>query len=489
MRPTFLGFETARKGLNVNQKAIDVTGQNIVNINTEGYTRQRVDQVSMSISGASNRFATPASNLAGAGVMITGVGQIRDTYLDSRFREEIANTSYFDKAQTIIDGIESALDEVSSDGLGAVLNQFILGLQEFTKNPREVTNANIVMSSAKNVTQMLRQFDNQLTQLISQQKFDLETDVNKVNTTLQKIASLNKQISNELAHNISGNTTYGVNELQDQRNLLIDELSAFGNLRVVEESDGSVTISMNEHVIVRGDKHDKINLMESPNSDSMIMSWESNANNVILESGSLKASIDLINGTGGETKGVPYYREQIDLFARTFASNLNNAFVMKTEPATVPPENGPKMTLINDGEYITAGNIKINSQWLSNAGMIIEDAARNGETDTTNILRLIDKIEAKQDIGGFQGSLHDFVDFYNTTIGQDRNYFQNRFDASLAVANDLNNRRDAVSGVVLDEEGANLMMYEKAYQASSRLMTALDEMLDILINRTGKAGL
>lgn len=488
MRPTFLGFETARKGLSVNQKAIDVTGQNIVNINTDGYTRQRVDQVSMTTSGVANRFANPVSNLAGQGVMITGVGQIRNSYLDNRFREELANTSYFEKAQTIIDGIESALDEVSAVGLGAVLNQFVLDLQEFSKNPREVTNANIVMSSAKNVTQMIRQFDNQLTQLASQQAFDLEVDITTVNTTLQKIAALNKQIADEQVHNMSGNMTYGVNELQDQRNLLLDDLSAFGNIRVIEEGDGSVTVSMNEKIIVSGSTHDKISLLPSQNDHSLLVTWESTGKNVILGSGSLKANIDLINGTGGETKGVQYYKNQLDVFARAFASNLNNAFVAITDPPTNPAKDGPKMTLINDGDYVMANNIAINSKWLENSGMIINDAGRNGDTDTTNILRLINQLGSKQTIGTFEGSLNDFVDFYNSTIGQDRNYYQNRFEASLSVANDLNNRRDSVSGVVLDEEGANLMMYEKAYQAASRLMTALDEALDILINRTGRVG-
>lgn len=481
MRPTFLGFETARKGMAANQKAIDVTGQNIVNINTPGYTRQRLDLVSMTTSGLANRFAEPTANMAGQGVKMVGVGQIRNSYLDSRFREEIANTSYYDKAMSITEGIESALNEVSAVGLNSVLSDFINGaLQEFHKKPKEVTSANIVMSSAKNITQLIRQYDTQLKGLAEQQYFDLEVEVNRMNATLEKIAALNKQISDEQVHNQTGNMTYGVNELLDQRNLLLDDLATFGNIRVTDEADGSVTVVMNEQVVVKGKTHDKVNLAKSGNDHTVLVTWEGTGKNVVVESGSLRANIDLINGIAGEAKGVQFYRNQLDLFASKFASILNSAFKM---------QDGTNMQLINErSDIISASNITINKEWLANSAIILDDAQRQGDLDQSYILKLINKLEGKQTIGTFEGSLAEFVDYYNTTLGQDLTYYKGRFDASLSVADDLNDRRDAISAVNLDEEGSYMMMYEKAYQATARLMTTLDEALDVLINRTGLVG-
>lgn len=485
MRPTFLGFETARKGMAANQKAIDVTGQNIVNINTPGYTRQRLDLVSMTTSGLANRFAEPTANMAGQGVKMVGVGQIRNSYLDSRFREEIANTSYYDKAMSITEGIESALNEVSAVGLNSVLSDFINGaLQEFHKKPKEVTSANIVMSSAKNITQLIRQYDTQLSGLAEQQYFDLEVEVNRMNATLEKIAALNKQISDEQVHNQTGNMTYGVNELLDQRNLLLDDLATFGNIRVTDEADGSVTVVMNEQVVVKGKTHDKVNLAKSGNDHTVLVTWEGTGKNVVVESGSLRANIDLINGVAGEAKGVQFYRNQLDLFASKFASVLNSAFKTKDGSG-----NDINMQLINErSDIISASNISINKEWLANSAIILNDIQRQGDLDQAYILKLINNLEGKQTIGTFEGSLAEFVDYYNTTLGQDLTYYKGRFEASLSVADDLNDRRDAISAVNLDEEGSYMMMYEKAYQATARLMTTLDEALDVLINRTGLVG-
>ncbi len=488
MRPTFLGFETARKGMAANQKAIDVTGQNIVNINTPGYTRQRLDLVSMTTSGLANRFAEPTANMAGQGVKMVGVGQIRNSYLDSRFREEIANTSYYDKAMSITEGIESALNEVSAVGLNSVLSDFINGaLQEFHKKPKEVTSANIVMSSAKNITQLIRQYDTQLSGLAEQQYFDLEVEVNRMNATLEKIAALNKQISDEQVHNQTGNMTYGVNELLDQRNLLLDDLATFGNIRVTDEADGSVTVVMNEQVVVKGKTHDKVNLAKSGNDHTVLVTWEGTGKNVVVESGSLRANIDLINGVAGEAKGVQFYRNQLDLFASKFASIMNTAF--KKEIVESGVKKQVPMQLINESsDIITASNITINKEWMANSAIILNDTQRQGDLDQAYILKLINNLEGKQTIGTFEGSLAEFVDYYNTTLGQDLTYYKGRFEASLSVADDLNDRRDAISAVNLDEEGSYMMMYEKAYQATARLMTTLDEALDVLINRTGLVG-
>ena len=93
-RPTFLGFESGRKGLAVAQKGLDITGQNLMNINTPGYTRQRVDQVSVSAYGHNSRYGGTKVDFAGQGVDITGIYQTRNAFLDRRFREEYSDTSY-----------------------------------------------------------------------------------------------------------------------------------------------------------------------------------------------------------------------------------------------------------------------------------------------------------------------------------------------------------------------------------------------------------
>ena len=102
MRPTFMGLETAKRGLMVNQKALDIIGNNISNINTKGYTRQRLDTGSVQVYG-SDRFQYSSIPLAGQGVDARGVSQIRNPYLDTKFREQYSDVGYFDQKAAIME--------------------------------------------------------------------------------------------------------------------------------------------------------------------------------------------------------------------------------------------------------------------------------------------------------------------------------------------------------------------------------------------------
>lgn len=476
MRSTFLGLETARKGLVANQKGLDVTGQNITNVNTEGYTRQRIDTVSVSSITNSNIKALGTSAV-GQGVLVSGVSQVRDKQLDLRFRSEMSETAYYDKTISILDGLETILNELDS-GIQPIYSGFISALQDLSVYPDQVTNANIVLSNAKSVTQILRHYSSQLDQLKGQYNTDLNIDAENTNTLIKKITELNTAIKNELGQNTSEHDTSNVNELLDKRNLLLDELSQYGNISTQENNDGSLNVSFNEHVIISDKFSEQINLITNPDGSNKIV-WQSTGSPIILESGTLKASLDFINSDGGAINGIPYYQKQLDLFAKSFAKILNTSLT---------DVDGNNKTLISIDETRAAHSITIDQEWLSKASYIIDDLKVNGGLDNKPILSIISKLEGKNTLDKYVGSLSDFVSSYVTTLGQDKSYYESRYEVSVSITEDIQNRRDSVSSVSLDEEGANLMLYDKAYKAVSRLMTAMDEFLDILINKTGLIG-
>lgn len=476
MRSTFLGFETARKGLVANQKGLDVTGQNITNVNTEGYTRQRIDTVS--VSSVTNSNIKPLGTSAvGQGVLVTGVSQIRDKQLDLRFRSEMSETAYYDKTLSILDGVETVLNELGN-GIQPALSGFVSSLQDLSIYPDQVTNANIVLSNAKSVTQLLRHYSSQLDQLRTQYNTDLDIDVNNTNTLINKITELNTAIKNELGQSTSEHDTSNVNELLDKRNTLLDQLSQYGNISTQENPDGSIDVSFNEHVIISDKFSEQINLLTQTDGSNRLV-WQSTGDSVILDSGTLKASLDFINSDSGSINGIPYYQKQLDLLANRFAEILNTAFV---------ETDGTPKTLIDVDANNPAHSITINQTWLTKASYLIDNLKVNGNLDNTPILSIISKLEGKNTLGTFVGSLSDFVTSYVTTLGQDMSYYESRYEVSVSITEDIQNRRDSVSSVSLDEEGANLMLYDKAYKAVSRLMTAMDEFLDILINKTGLIG-
>ncbi|HKM32592.1 MAG TPA: flagellar basal body protein, partial [Oscillospiraceae bacterium] len=197
LRPTFLAFETSRKSIMSAQKALDITGNNIGNINTQGYTRQRVDFFSVASTSGGLRYSSRVP-LAGQGVYAAGVKQVRDPFLDRRYRELQADSSTYEITAGILTDIEDVLDNIENTGLQDSILDFQEKLQAFSSGTADgIELANIARTSAQNVTQMLRDYDKKLNQIMDQTKFELSTAVDNVNSIIEKLSALNVQIKDE----------------------------------------------------------------------------------------------------------------------------------------------------------------------------------------------------------------------------------------------------------------------------------------------------
>ncbi len=538
IRPTFLGFETAKKGLTAAQKGLDVTGQNLTNWDSAGYTRQRITQVAVAPDSYRNRYSSSRVGPAGQGVDITGVGQIRDVYLDKRYRDECAEQGYYTRSSEILGDIQAALNEFnpnSDTGLRSVLMALSDALQSFSVHAYSETHANIVTSAMKNVTQTLQQISGKLESAREQQIYDLSVSVDDVNKKLMELAGLNKTIMDDAA-SFQSNPYFGPNELYDQRNLLLDELSQYADITYSTNEDGTVDVVVNGQLAVSGSKYDKIEMTRDERTDVVGLRWVSTNQPVEMLQGSLKASTDYINGRGpnirnpGESiqRGALYYKDQLNAFAQSLANTLNN-IVPEYDPETGKPkqavdENGNPMVdasgnpvlvykqllgglstvMGEDGKYhveddipITADNLSISDAWANNSGYIIYQRNPDENDTSDNVgnyaLALADAVSNATiyfDANGeeFNGTFLDFVKNYVTTLGEDVSFAENRLEATNVIVQNLEDSRDSVSGVVVDEEVANMMLYNKSLSAASRLMTAMDEALDVIINKTGLVG-
>lgn len=500
MRSTFVGFETARKGLSANQLGIDITGNNISNVSTEGYTRQRVDTSSVALSSLDSRYALKQAAFSGQGVQIDGVSQIRDSFLDKRYRDELCEVGYYDQASQIMSDIETAMDEVDSEGIKEALADFSSALQSLNGNADQVSYANILLTASRSLTQIVMQYDAKLDTILQQQKFDLDIAVDEVNSMFEQVAILNQSIQAEIySTGGNGNDLYGPNELLDKRNLLLDRLAAYGGVKVTEESDGSVSVDFNGQNAIQGSRCDRLNLSEYEDG-TISMNWQSTGEAVSMATGSLKAYQDMINGRGeaasgpheSNEQGILYYKDRLDGFSRSFAEAFNHtieiAAVDGITGVTTPTGTYKVLFESSDGGPITAKNMMVSTAWSARPDYIIRDIVSSGESDNAHILRMISLMNENMDFGDFNGTFEAYVNSYNITIGQQKNLYSTRLEATSAVAEDIMDRRDAVSGVSIDEEGMNLMLYEKAYNAMARIMTVMDEALDTLINKTGLVG-
>ena len=524
LRPTFMGFETAKRGLTTAQKGLDIAGQNLTNWDSAGYTRQRITQVAVAPDSFRSRYSTSRAGLAGQGVDITGIGQTRDVFLDKRFREENSDMGYYGQSTSILGDIQTALNEFNPDkdvGLRSRLLAINDALQKFSVNAYSETHANIVATEFKNLAQTLQQISSKLQNSREQQIFDLDVSVMEINKKLQRVADLNQAIMDDAAY-IQSNPYFGPNELYDERNLLLDELSNYMDMDYTRNVDGTVTVMVNGQTVVDGNKFDKMEMVQDEKSGVVDVRWVSSGKSANLKSGSIKATTDYINGRGpnlknpGESnaRGYLYYKDKLDAFAQTFASVVNRVIPEVDEDGKPKLDDDGNIIYRqlmgglsstpdpDDGKYhvrtdipITADNLSISDEWSTNSGYVIYQRGEDGSADDVNnyalsLYQILADGTHLFDSNGeeMNGTMLDYIKGYATTLAEDVSFNDSRHVSTSSIAQSLEDNRDEVAGVVVDEEVANVMLYQKTLAAASRLMTAMDEALDTLINKTGLVG-
>lgn len=280
IRSTFFGFTTALRGMSASQKALDVTGQNIGNVNTNGYTRQRADFYSSISGGYNSKYASIFANDVGNGVIVGGISQIRDPYLDVRFRKEANKLGEIDSRITSLKDLAAVFDETMTDGLKTQVADVISKLNSLTKNTGNSEFDGIVKASMDIMAKMFNQYANQTGQIRDKQDAQLkDVTVPDVNQILKNIANLNKSIKEDQSH---GNPAL---ELLDQRNMLIDELSSYMNISVsdsnIKEISNGIVLSDLKIEFLDANNKPIYTLLEGENASELTYGKDSTGKTII----------------------------------------------------------------------------------------------------------------------------------------------------------------------------------------------------------------
>ncbi len=541
MRSSFLGLEVSKRTIQIAQKAIDVTNTNNSNQSVEGYSRQRLDLNSqfMSVSG---KYCTHLArlSLAGQGVNTFGVSQIRDTYLDKRYREFTAYVRENEVKHSVLQETEKILSSTDDDGLLANLQDFKDALSKYAgDSPYNKEYASICRNEASSICQTLRKLSNDLDNLTNENVIALENAVSEVNDIIEKIRLYNGVITGE--YNITAADkiyygesvigSYGPNELMDNRNLLLDQLAEFGNIKVYDNYDGSVKVYMGDTVIVDGIKSEQIVMKDYYTYGAAVLKFSNGdvIDSASVTTGEITARMDMLNGNGtyaagyqNTSYGIPYYQSTLDSFAQEFAEKMNELNgIYKGAGSTGDAramfacdadydENGERLTNADgtpkDRVTIDAHNIRISEEWMEDATMIGQvyvpklDADGNdigGEWDKVNldgnaVNALLLGINQDQITIGrareFTGTIYDYYNFITNRLAESISYYDEQAELNANNLKTISDNRDSIMGVSETEEGINLMTYQKWFNASSRIMTTIDELIDRLVNSTGLVG-
>lgn len=559
MASSFLGLYVQREALLISQKALDITGNNISNINTPGYTRQRVDICSVANIKGSLGYNTGVT-LAGKGSEAVGVAQIRDRLLDTKVRNYSGDLCDVGTKMSALADVEDVFDAIETDELGAsfaaIVNQFKESLQSFSvDNADRSEMANIAINNAESLVQAIINYDSKLTDISQQVLGDTKSTVDRTNAIFAEMASLNEQIkdayismgyieSDEGNYHIMND--YGPLELKDQMHSLLDELSQYGNMHVKEETDGTFTVEFANQLVVSGKKYAQmaitednpaptelgyeitqaqydadgkiigglynkdewydLNVQFGTGGDEQLLVRSGNAGatvditgkndkgEYILDTGSLRGSLDVYNGRGifaegaepNAYQGIEYYRDMLNSFVRTMTNEMNGIFEGYGEIFTY------------GGDFRTAAeNFRVADDWKDYPELISNPTKANEftELDNTYIQKMLGVLSSPQEYGN--GTVSDpqeftpekFVAHICDNLGSQVEYETGVYNATDIMLTSVETARSEVMDVSMDEEGINMMNYQKWYNAISRMITTLDEALDKLINGTGRVGL
>ena len=470
MASTFFGIEIGKRGLATAQQALNITSHNMVNAGTKGYTRQ------VPIITASSPFPYPSFNgeasagQVGTGVEVVSINRIRDQLLDGQIYKETSTLNYWSSQSNMLDQIERTMNEPSDTGLAATMSDFWTALQDLQNTAGDVPSRNTVIQKALTLTDYFRQTYSDLKDLRSNADSQIKDSVKTINEFAKQLADLNDQIGKVT---IQGDQP---NDLLDQRDMVLEQLSQFADIRVSYDQQDRVTVMLGGGTLVNNVHYNELTTVTNP-SDPAVSSvvWaggeNSATNQVSISSGSIKSLLDIRDTT------LPNLMQSLDALANTLRDVMNQQH-----------KKGYDLDGNPGVDFFTgtgAADIGVNVD-IQNDSRKIAASATGASDNGDNMKAMAGLFQTKlQFHAGTTTTTATMIEFYTgliTTLGIQSQNSQSRVtNQDLLVAN-LTGKRASISGVSMDEETSNMLIFNHAFDAASKVITTMDELLDVIIN-------
>jgi flagellar hook-associated protein 1 FlgK len=450
MSGTFGSIQQANSALNAARYGLDVTSQNISNANTTGYTRQASEQASVDgVPGAPSLYTRPAGL---GGVTVTGTARLTDPVLDARARMEHARGAMVDTTATHLSAIESVFPEPSDNGLGEQLNSFWNAWAPVANDPGSNAPRTVLLQSAATVASTLNAMSTSLSDVAASTTQSLQQSAAAVNSAAGRLAALNGQIA------VATATGANANALLDQRDQVLGQLSTLVGGVATLNANGSADVSVGGKSLVSGVTATPFDVTANVASVGGVA--------VTLTGGSAAADITALTTT------IPSYQAQLDAVANALITTVNAA---QTGGKDLSGAAGTAMFTGTGAANITVA--------ITDPGKIAAaGASTSGATlDGSNAL-------STSLLGSSAtGPDHLYASLVGN-IGSAGALAQQQQTTQASITTGVDALRTSASGVNYDEEVSNMLTYQHAFQAASRVLTTVDDMLDTLINHTGRVG-
>lgn len=471
---TFGALNTAYRGLTAAQQGMNVAGQNIANAAAEGYTRQRVEQSSLA-APARGLFSGGALQ-PGQGVSVDAIARLGNSFLDGSVRSAGAQAGYASVRSSALQGIEGILQEPGDNGISTALQGFWSAWQGAARQPSEDGPKGLLLNAANSVTDKISSAYQALDAQWSRIRAQASDNVDAVNAAAAQVASYNTTIRSTLAAGGSAN------ELIDARAKLTEKIASLIGGTVRDQPDGTVDVLVGGNALVTGGSVRTLALSGSSSDrmgSSVQLAWKNPAGVAAPDGGVLAGALSVLApASGGSGGAIAEAAESYNKLASALATAVNKVHQRGQLPNDALGNPGAQ-----GKDFFTtgAGPAALSIKGPANINGIAIKASTGGALDTS----IADEISQ---LGTGPDSPDKIWSGIVTGIGvQSRGAQQHESLSDAAQASALTGRASQAS-VSLDEENVNLLTNQHAYQAAARVMTAVDEALDVLINRTGLVG-
>lgn len=512
MTSTLFGIYNAQRSLSLNQAVIDLINNNIANINTPGYSKQRAE-ISQLTSG--NTSTIPQNAVQDSmGAVIDAITRNRDTFLDNYYRDESTGLYYYDELSENAGLIEDITNELDTTGINSSLDEFYNSLSQLSSDSSDFVMRNNVVQKAVGLTTKFNSTYTQLESLrtslvgdytrpetLTSSKIKVFSD--DLNTKLGSLADLNESIILSTAQGTSPNY------LLDQRDKLLDEIARYIPVEITNQSNGSVTVSLENTLLVSGQTQTGYFSVTSGDIDNpAILQIENESGGVLVSdayslvsSGKMGAVLEMGGSASGKLT-VKSVMDDLDTLAYEFATSFNaiqttgqymveNPVGSGTYELTDGAPAGPPNFFADDAVAGTmpaasggfAGLITINDDIVNDPYQIAAADAASGTEETgdgANALRMFQlRNTAIAGLGG--ATAEQYIINTVSDIGSKASIIENNYDIKDNITKQLEKKREALIGVNLDEEMTDLIRFQRSYEASARVFKAVDDNIKTIL--------
>jgi len=451
-----IGLNTAMRALLVQQQALDLTSQNVANANTEGYTRQRVHMEAVAPVGIPP---------IGGGVNVQAVERVRDQFVDFQLRMESSSEGQYRMRSESLALAEISLNEPGEGGLLNLMDAFFNAWRDLANAPEETTARQAVIEAGSSLAFAAQRANNSFTALRNDANVRVSALTDEINSLASEIGRLNQQI---MSQRVAGDPA---SELSDQRDLALDRLAQITNIQAIEDDSGRIDVFISGRALVLSNRNFEIYADANiANNNYFDVKWRSDDT--------------VVQFTNGEMQGLLHQRDT-DLPART--ADLDMLIGQLIGDVNAVHAAGFAADAATTGNNFFSGtdssNIAVDAAIVADPSLVAAAAVVGAPGDNANAHALADLQFALNLVGGTQ-TYDAFYTSLVTELGVGARDTQALMHSQQQVMTRIENLRQSVSGVNLDEEMVALVQYQRAYEASAQIIGKIDEMLDRLINGT-----